>query len=76
MSMTFLRKAGRQSFEFCESDLEWVSHLPGLRRTLPEEDGRRADAAKPHVRFDEGAQETCDTATRLCLLYRQPLPDI
>jgi len=24
------------------------------------------DAGKPHVRFDEGAQETCDIAARLC----------
>ncbi len=23
------------------------------------------DAGKPHVRFDEGVQETCDTVTRL-----------
>ena len=23
------------------------------------------DAGKPHVRFDEGAQETCDIAARL-----------
>ena len=24
------------------------------------------DAGKPHVRFDEGVQETCDSVTRLC----------
>src|SRR6266852_5709011 len=24
------------------------------------------DAGNPHVQFDEGAQETCDSATRLC----------
>jgi hypothetical protein len=24
------------------------------------------DAGKPHVQFDEGAQETCDRVTRLC----------
>lgn len=30
------------------------------------------DAGKPHVRFDEGAQETCDTATRLCPTLRSP----
>jgi hypothetical protein len=24
------------------------------------------DAGNPHVRFDEGVQETCDSATRLC----------
>jgi len=24
------------------------------------------DAGNPHVQFDEGAQETCDIATRLC----------
>ena len=23
------------------------------------------DAGKPHVRFDEGVQETCDSVTRL-----------
>jgi len=31
------------------------------------------DAGNPHVQFDEGAQETCDSATRLCpTLRRQP----
>jgi hypothetical protein len=24
------------------------------------------DAGNPHVQFDEGAQETCDSVTRLC----------
>ncbi len=24
------------------------------------------DAGKPHVQFDEGAQETCERVTRLC----------
>ena len=24
------------------------------------------DAGKPHVRFDEGVQETCGSVTRLC----------
>jgi hypothetical protein len=24
------------------------------------------DAGNPHVQFDEGVQETCDSATRLC----------
>jgi len=24
------------------------------------------DAGNPHVRFDEGVQESCDSATRLC----------
>ena len=31
------------------------------------------DAGKPHVQFDEGAQETCDSATRLCPTLPQPL---
>lgn len=30
------------------------------------------DAGKLHVRFDEGAQETCDIATRLCPTLRAP----
>src|SRR5450755_397123 len=30
------------------------------------------DAGKPHVRFDEGAQETCDIAARLCPTLRSP----
>lgn len=30
------------------------------------------DAGKPHVRFDEGAQETCDIATRLRPILRSP----
>jgi hypothetical protein len=29
------------------------------------------DAGKPHVQFDEGAQETCDSATRLCPTLRR-----
>jgi hypothetical protein len=29
------------------------------------------DAGKPHVRFDEGVQETCDSVTRL----RPTLPE-
>jgi hypothetical protein len=29
------------------------------------------DAGKPHVRFDEGVQETCDIAARLCPTLRQ-----
>ena len=24
------------------------------------------DVGNPHVQFDEGAQETCDSVTRLC----------
>ena len=28
------------------------------------------DAGKPHVRFDEGVQETCDIAARLCPTLR------
>ncbi len=28
------------------------------------------DAGNPHVQFDEGAQETCDSATRLCPTLR------
>src|SRR3984893_19158707 len=31
------------------------------------------DAGNPHVQFDEGAQETCDIATRLCPTLPQPL---
>ena len=31
------------------------------------------DAGNPHVRFDEGAQETCDSATRLCPTLPQPV---
>jgi hypothetical protein len=31
------------------------------------------DAEKPHVQFDEGAQETCDSATRLCPTLPKPL---
>jgi len=30
------------------------------------------DAGKLHVRFDEGIQETCDIATRLCSTLRRP----
>jgi hypothetical protein len=30
------------------------------------------DAGKLHVRFDEGTQETCDIATRLCPTLRAP----
>jgi hypothetical protein len=29
------------------------------------------DAGKPHVQFDEGAQETCDIAARLCPTLRK-----
>ena len=29
------------------------------------------DAGNPHVQFDEGAQETCDIAARLCPTLRQ-----
>src|SRR5215472_12698841 len=32
------------------------------------------DAGKPHVQFDEGAQETCDSATRLCPTLRAAAP--
>ena len=28
------------------------------------------DAGNPHVQFDEGAQETCDSVTRLCPTLR------
>ena len=31
------------------------------------------DAGKPHVRFDEGVQETCDIAARLRPTLRVPL---
>src|SRR5262245_13443382 len=31
------------------------------------------DAGNPHVQFDEGVQETCDSATRLCPTLPQPL---
>jgi hypothetical protein len=31
------------------------------------------DAGKPHVRFDEGVQETCDIAARLRPTLRIPL---
>ena len=31
------------------------------------------DAGNPHVQFDEGAQETCDIAARLCPTLPQPL---
>ncbi len=30
------------------------------------------DAGNPHVQFDEGAQETCDSVTRLCPTLRRP----
>jgi hypothetical protein len=33
------------------------------------------DAGNPHVQFDEGAQETCDSVTRLCPTL-QKSPDI
>jgi hypothetical protein len=35
------------------------------------------DAGKPHVRFDEGVQETCDIAARLrpTLLHQEPTQD-
>ena len=32
------------------------------------------DTGNPHVQFDEGAQETCDSATRLCPTLPKPLP--
>jgi hypothetical protein len=32
------------------------------------------DAGNPHVQFDEGAQETCDSVTRLCPTLPKPLP--
>lgn len=32
------------------------------------------DAGKPHVQFDEGAQETCDSATRLVVPYSTESP--
>ena len=31
------------------------------------------DAGKPHVRFDEGTQETCDIAARLRPTLPKPL---
>ena len=31
------------------------------------------DAGKLHVQFDEGVQETCDIAARLCPTLPQPL---
>ena len=31
------------------------------------------DAGNPHVQFDEGVQETCDSATRLCPTLPKPL---
>jgi len=39
----------------------------------PEEMVGELDAGNPHVQFDEGAQETCDSATRLCPTLPQPL---
>lgn len=30
------------------------------------------DAGKPHVRFDEGVQETCGSVTRLCPTLPKP----
>jgi hypothetical protein len=33
------------------------------------------DAGNPHVQFDEGAQETCDSATRLCPTLPEPNED-
>ena len=30
------------------------------------------DAGNPHVQFDEGVQETCDSATRLCPTLPEP----
>src|SRR5439155_12191142 len=35
---------------------------------------RELDAGNPHVQFDEGALETCDSATRLCPTLPKPLP--
>ncbi len=34
------------------------------------------DAGNPHVQFDEGAQETCDIATRLCPTLPEPLASL
>jgi len=34
------------------------------------------DAGNPHVQFDEGAQETCDSATRLCPTLPKPLASL
>src|SRR5271166_2670488 len=34
------------------------------------------DAGKPHVRFDEGVQETCDSVTRLCPTLPKPLTSL
>jgi hypothetical protein len=31
------------------------------------------DAGNPHVQFDEGAQETYDSVTRLCSTLPEPL---
>ena len=31
------------------------------------------DAGNPHVQFDEGVQETCDIAARLCPTLPKPL---
>jgi len=37
---------------------------------LPENVVGEPDAGNPHVRFDEGVQETCRKATRLCSTLR------
>jgi len=38
---------------------------------LPENVVGEPDAGNPHVRFDEGVQETCRKATRLCSTLRR-----
>jgi len=39
---------------------------------LPENVVGEPDAGNPHVRFDEGVQETCRKATRLCSTLQSP----
>ena len=50
-----------------------VSHLPACGARRRKKVVGELDAGNPHVQFDEGAQETCDSATRLCPTLPQPL---
>jgi hypothetical protein len=36
---------------------------------------REPDAGNPHVRFDEGVQETCFTRRACALLYESPVQE-
>jgi len=49
-----------------------VSHLEGLRRSRRTKMIGEPDAGNPHVRFDEGRQETCVRAARLSPTLRSP----